>query len=144
MTITGMNSRATQLKLVSTYVILRISLPLWQPVNCIFWPMRMTEHHIALLSEPTVYSLYCVTIQEGDYEMFGASSFQVFFHEICNLNHIKSLNDSHFNKRLFLCTAHQWKNAICYLVWKHNMKTKLLLCLKSLNAEQWRLTQRKS
>ena len=76
-----------------------------------------------------------ITIQEGDYEMFGATSFQVFFREICNLNHIKSLNDSRFDERLFLCTLRQWKNAIRYLVWEHDMKTKLLLCLKSVNVE---------
>lgn len=76
-----------------------------------------------------------INIQEGDYEMFGAASFQVFFREICNLKHIKSLNDPRFDERLFLSTLRQWKNAACHLVWEQDMKTKLLLRLKPVNSE---------
>ena len=65
---------------MSTHIALRISLSLLQPVNCIFWPMRMLnwwsqpvncinlhKHKtpIALLSEPTVYSLYCGLASKG-------------------------------------------------------------------------------
>ena len=40
-----------------------------------------------------------ITIQEGNYKMFGATSFEVLFHEICNLKHIKSLmiHTSHYS-----------------------------------------------
>ena len=76
-----------------------------------------------------------INIQEGDYEMFGAASFQVFFRENYNLKHIKSLNDPSFDERLFLSTLRQWKNVARPLVWKQDMKTKLLLCLKPVNSE---------
>ena len=57
---------------VSTHIALRISLPLRQPVNCIFWPIRTLNWLMAaielhnnrapcpLLIGPTVYFLYCV------------------------------------------------------------------------------------
>lgn len=75
-----------------------------------------------------------VSIQEGDFEMFGATSFQQFFREVCNLKHIKSLGDQRFDERLYLCTLRQWKNAIRHLVWEKDMKNKLLSCLKPVDS----------
>ena len=77
-----------------------------------------------------------IKIQEGDLEMFGAETFPQFFHEVCNLNRIKVLNDQHFDKRLFLSILRQSKNAIRHLVWEKAMKNKLIRCLKPINDEQ--------
>ena len=38
------------------------------------------------------------SILEGDFEMYGATSFQQFFKEVCNLKHIKSLCDQRFDE----------------------------------------------
>ena len=57
----------------STHAALPISLPLWFPVNCVFWPVRMLdwlapvnridlqkiEHNILQLSQSTASSLGC-------------------------------------------------------------------------------------
>ena len=44
----GMNSRAMQLKFWCPRIShIRISLSLWQPVNCIFWPMRRLNWLVA-------------------------------------------------------------------------------------------------
>ena len=76
-----------------------------------------------------------VKIQEGDLEMFGATTFQQFFFEVCNLKHIKSLDDQRFDERLFLSTLRQWKNAVPHLAWENDMKNKLLSCLKPVKGE---------
>ena len=76
-----------------------------------------------------------IKIQEGDLEMFGAETFPQFFHEVCNLNHIKVLNDQHFDERLFLSTLRQLKNTIRHLVWEKAMKNKLIRCLKPIKDE---------
>jgi hypothetical protein len=65
--------------------------------------------------------------------MFGATSFQQLFREVCNLKHIKSLGEQRFDERLYLSTLRQWKNAIRKLVWDKDTKNKLLSCLEPVD-----------
>ncbi|CAB4000473.1 Hypothetical predicted protein [Paramuricea clavata] len=69
-----------------------------------------------------------VRVREGDLEVFGAASFELFF-----LSHIKAKDDELFDERLSRNVLRQWKSAIRHLVWEKAMKNLLLSCLKPVN-----------
>jgi hypothetical protein len=74
-----------------------------------------------------------VRVREGDLEVFGAASFELFFQEVCNLSHIKAKDDERFDERLSRNVLREWKSAIRHLVWEKAMKNLLLSCLKPVN-----------
>ena len=53
-----------------------------------------------------------VKLKEVDLELFGLASFEKFFLEVCELKHIKALDDERFDVRLYATVLRDWKCAL--------------------------------
>ena len=71
-----------------------------------------------------------VKLNEGNLEEYGMEEFQVFFKEVCNLEHIKMLEDERFDERLYVKVLGSIKNMLRRLVWDEELKAILISCVK--------------
>ena len=71
-----------------------------------------------------------VKLNEGNLEEYGMEEFQVFFKEVCNLEHIKMLEDERFDERLYAKVLGSFKNVLRRLVWDEELKAILISCVK--------------
>lgn len=73
-----------------------------------------------------------VKLKEVDLELFGLPNFEKFFLEVCDLKHIKALDDERFDGRLYSSVLRDWKSALRHLAWSKDMKNTFLLCLNPI------------
>ncbi len=73
-----------------------------------------------------------VKVKEVDLELFCLASFEKFFLEVCDLKHIKALDDERFDGRLCSSVLGDWKCALRHLAWSKDMKGTFLSCLKPI------------
>lgn len=71
-----------------------------------------------------------VRLQEGNLEQYGLEEFRHFFREVCDLEHIKNLDNELFDERLYAKVLGSFKHALRMLAWDVELKDTLISCFK--------------